>query len=59
MQHMAQCLSISEPVSSESFSIKTTLYKLIEAVNEEIKPDEEQWVTLIVDDILRSGRSVS
>ncbi len=59
MQDTAPCVSLSKTVSSESFSIKTTLYELIEAVNKETTPDEKHWVTLIVDNILRSGRSVS
>jgi len=59
MQDMAPCLSLSETVFSEPFSKKTTLCELIEAVNEEIKPDKEHGVTLMVDDILCSDRSVS
>ena len=56
---MAPFLSLSETVFSDPFSKKTTLYELIEAVTEEIKPDTEHGVTLIVDDILCSRRSVS
>ena len=56
---MAPCLSFSETVFSGPFSKKTTLYELIEAVNEAKKPDKEQGVTLMVDDILGSRRSVS
>ncbi len=59
MQDMARCLSLSETVFSEPFSKKTTLCELIEAVNEEIKPDKEHGVTLMKDDILCSDRSVS
>lgn len=55
---MASYLSLSETVFSGPFSKKNTLYELIEAVNEEIKPDKEQGVTLMVNDILCSGRSV-
>jgi len=58
MQDMAPCLSLSETVFSEPFSKKITLYELIEAVCEAVKPDKEQGVILMVDDILCSGRSV-
>jgi len=38
---------------------ETTLYELIEAVNEEVEPEEEQWVPVIVSCILEAGRSDS
>ena len=48
MQRMGQSFRISEPSSSESASIKTTLYKLIKMVNEEINSGEKQRVLLLV-----------
>jgi len=57
MQQMVQRFSISGSASSETAGLTTTLYELIEAVNEEIKPGEEHWVHLIVDHMLCSGKS--
>jgi hypothetical protein len=48
---------LSKVLFSESAFIKTTLYQLIEAVNDAIKPGEERWVSLIVDHML-TGRVV-
>ena len=39
-------------LSSKSVPVITTLYELVETVNDEIKPGEEHWVSLIVDHIL-------
>ena len=47
---------LSEPLFSKAAPIITTLYELIETVNEEIKPGEEYLVSLIVDHIL-TGRT--
>jgi hypothetical protein len=58
MQQMEQCYSISGSASSGTTGLKTTLYELIETVSEEIKPGEEHWVSLIVDHMLFSGRSI-
>jgi len=58
MHPMEQSFCLSESEFSKSAYIKTTLYKLIEAVNDEVKPDEDHWVPLIVDHILCSGRSI-
>jgi hypothetical protein len=58
MHPMEQSFCLSESEFSKSAYIKTTLYKLIEAVNDEIKPDEAHWVPLIVNHILCSGRSI-
>jgi hypothetical protein len=57
MQQMVQCFSISGSASSKTTRLKTTLYELIQAINEEIKPDEDHWVPLIVDYMLCSGKS--
>jgi hypothetical protein len=37
-------------------SITTTLYDLMEAVQEEVSPDEEGLVTRVVADLFNSGR---
>ena len=58
MQQMVQRFSISGSVSSGTTRLKTTLYELIETINEEIKPGEENWVPLIVDYMLCSSNSV-
>jgi hypothetical protein len=42
----------------ESAGIKTTLYEIVEALNEEVCPDEEHLLPLIVSHMLNSGRSV-
>jgi hypothetical protein len=47
------------PLSSKSAPIITTLYELVETVNEEIKPGEEHWVSLIVDHILTAKAAKS
>jgi hypothetical protein len=57
MRQMAQSFCISGSASSGTTDLKTTLYELIEAVHEEIKPGEEHWVSLIVDHMLFSGKS--
>jgi hypothetical protein len=57
MQQMVQRFSISGSVSSGTTRLNTTLYELIQAINEEIKPGEEHCVPLIVDYMLCSGKS--
>jgi hypothetical protein len=54
---MVQRFSISGSVSSGTTRLNTTLYELIQAINEEIKPGEEHCVPLIVDYMLCSGKS--
>ena len=46
------------PLFSKSAPIETTLYEMIEAVNEEIKSGEEHLVSLIVDHMLFTGRVI-
>ena len=58
MQQMAQSFFISGSEFSGATVLKTTLYELIEAVHEEIKPGEEHWVSLIVDHMMFSGKSI-
>ncbi len=57
MQQAAQI--IPECVSSQEGSepIETTSYDLIEAVGEEVQPEEERLVPTIVLDLLNHGRS--
>ena len=47
------------PLPSKSAPIITTLYELVETVNDEIKPGEEHWVSLIVDHILTAKAAKS
>ena len=47
-----------EPSLLESVSIQTTLYELMEAVNEEIHPGEEHWMSFIVDHMFFTGRVI-
>lgn len=58
MLQFAQNFCISDSASSGTIGLKTTVYELIEAVSEEIKPGEEHWVSLIVDHMLFSGRVI-
>ena len=58
MQQMVKRFSISGSAVAGAAGLRTTLYELIEAVNEAIKPGEEHWVPLIVDHMLFSGRSI-
>ena len=37
--------------------IQTTLYDLVEAVNESVKPDDDQFVAQVVVDLLKAGRA--
>ena len=56
MQQAAECFELySTP--PELITIKTTLYDLIEAVNDAAHPGEERLVTAIVLDLLDSYRS--
>jgi len=57
MQQMIQRFSISGSASSRTVGLKTTLYELIEAVYEELKPGEEHWMPIIVNHMLCSGKS--
>lgn len=59
MQPVAQRFFMSDPGSSEGTCIKTTLYELIEAASDEIRPHEERWLALILYHMLRFGRSIS
>ena len=56
MQQIIQRFSISGSASSGTTGLKTTLYELIEAVYEEMKPGEEHWMPIIVNHMLCSGK---
>jgi hypothetical protein len=58
IRYIARDFCVSEPTFLRSVCLKTSLYELIEAVNEEIKPGEEHLVSLIVDHILFAGRRI-
>jgi hypothetical protein len=58
MQQMEQNFGTMQSDYLESAVIKTTLYEIVEAVNEEICPNEEPWIPLIVSHMLDSGRSI-
>ena len=56
MQSMAQTFPISNPAQSSLTTFKTTLYELIEAIAEEIKPEEERLVTETVLHLFETGK---
>jgi hypothetical protein len=58
MQQMEQNFDSMTPEHSEFERVETTLWKLVEALNEEVCPGEEQLLPLIVSHILDSGRSI-
>jgi hypothetical protein len=59
MQKISLSLPLVKPENSEVITVKTTLYELIEVINEEIEPEEDRLVPLIVTDLLNMGRSNS
>lgn len=58
MRYTARSFGASKPAFLESVRVKTTLYELIGAVNEEIRPGEEYLVFLIVGHMLFAGRRI-
>ena len=58
MQRIEQNIETMPSEYWRSAGIQTTLYEIVEAVNEEVCPGEENWAPLIVSHILGSGRSV-
>ena len=58
MRYTARNFCVSKPTFLRSACLKTTLYELIEAVNEEIKPGEEHLVSSIVDHMLFAARMI-
>ncbi len=59
MQQMEQNFGTMALERSEFERIETTLWKLVEALNEEVCPDEEQLLPLIVSHMLDSDRSIA
>lgn len=57
MQQMEQNFGITSPEHSEFERVETSLWKLVEALNEEVCPGEEHLLPLIVSHMLNSGRS--
>ena len=58
MEHPTKSYRFLGPLFSKSAPIVTTLYEMIEAVNEEMEPGEEHLVSLIVDHMLITGRVI-
>jgi hypothetical protein len=59
IRYIARSFCVSKPTFLRSVCLNTTLYELIETVNEELKPCEEHLVSLIVDHILFAGRGIN
>ncbi len=57
MLQKAQCFSKPQSISVNHTKIQTTLYDLIEAVNETVKPNEDRFVTEAVMDLLIAGNA--
>lgn len=51
MQSMAQTLRMEEAAYPKFTTTKTTLYELIEAINEEVEPAEKRQVPEILSDL--------
>ncbi len=58
IRYISRNFCVSKPTFLRSVYLKTTLYELIETVNEEIKPGEEHLVSLIVDHMLFAARMI-
>jgi hypothetical protein len=56
MQRTAQSIQALPPENPEREYITTTLYELIEAINEELKPGEEELLGMIVSDLSEDQR---
>jgi hypothetical protein len=56
MQQLAYTISFSWLDQSESSPIITTLGKLIEALNEEVEPEEDYLVAKVVVHLLDAGK---
>ena len=53
----AQSFAKGPSISEDHTMIQTTLYDLIEAVNETVKPNDDPFVTEIVMDLLTTGHA--
>jgi hypothetical protein len=58
MQAMAQTFQIVEQAHPGLTTAKTTLYQLIEAISEEVKPGEDWLVVETVLDLIDTGQIV-
>ena len=57
MLQEAPSLTKAPSISENNTFIQTTLYDLIEAVNETVKPNDDRFVTEIVVDLLNVGHA--
>ena len=57
MSQEAQSYAKAPSISEDHTRIQTTLYDLIEAVNETVKPNEDRFVTEAVMDLLIAGNA--
>jgi len=56
MEATAQSFCAAEPEYSGSTTIETTLYELIEAINEQVQPGEDRLVVETVLDLIDTGQ---
>ena len=56
MEAIAQSFCAAEPEHSASTTIETTLYELIEAINEQVHPGEDRLVVETVLDLIDTGQ---
>ena len=56
MEAIAQSFCAAEPEHSASTTIETTLYELIEAINEQVQPGEDRLVVETVLDLIDTGQ---
>ena len=57
MLQEAQSFAKAPSISEDHTIIQTTLYDLIEAVNETVKPNDERFVNEIVMDLLNASHA--
>jgi predicted DNA-binding protein len=56
MEPETQYFSAVESRSLSSRTIRTTLYNLVEAINEELEPGEDWMISAALVDLVRTGR---
>jgi hypothetical protein len=56
MEPLARSEFLVEPFGPKTITTKTTLYRLIEAVQEEVPPGEDALVVAVVSHLLSTGR---
>ena len=57
METLDQMVRTSKPDQTERGMVQTTLYELIEALNQEVHPEEDWIVADAVMDLFKSGRA--